>query len=108
MRHILRVALVSLAFAGGAGLCSGQDEYERGWSASHSAVAEAARVDINHASLADLMKVPGMKAPWAERIVRFRPYRSKQDLVDQGIVPGVVYGRIRDYIIAHREKTNGS
>lgn len=62
------------------------------------------RVDLNHAPLEDLMKVPGMKRTWAERIIRFRPYRSKQDLIDEGIVPGDVYGRIRDYVIAHREK----
>ena len=62
------------------------------------------RADLNHASLEELMKVPGMKRTWAERIIRFRPYRSKQDLVDEGIVPRDVYGRIRDYVIAHREK----
>lgn len=62
------------------------------------------RADLNHASLEELMKVPGMKRTWAQRIIRFRPYRSKQDLVDEGIVPGDVYGHIRDYVIAHREK----
>lgn len=61
-------------------------------------------VDINRASVAKLMKVPGMTRVWAERIVRFRPYRSKQDLVDEGILPGDVYSRIRDYVIAHRDK----
>ena len=61
-------------------------------------------VDINHASLEKLLKVPGMTRTWAGRIVRFRPYRSKQDLLDRGIVSGEVYSRIKDYIIAHREK----
>jgi hypothetical protein len=50
------------------------------------------------------MKVPGLARPWAERILRFRPYHSKQDLVDNGILPGEVYDRIKDYVIAHREK----
>ena len=67
-------------------------------------VPENMRVDINHASLEELLKVPGMTRSWAGRIVRFRPYRSKQDLLDQGIVSGEVYNRIKDYIIAHREK----
>jgi competence protein ComEA len=62
------------------------------------------RVDLNHASLEQLLKVPGMTRTWAERIIRFRPYRSKQDLVDEGIVPGDVYQRIRDAVIAHRDK----
>lgn len=61
-------------------------------------------VDINRASVAKLMKVPGMTRVWAERIVRFRPYRSKQDLLEDGIVPGSVYRKIKDSIIAHRPK----
>jgi DNA uptake protein ComE-like DNA-binding protein len=63
-----------------------------------------ARVDINHATAAELMKVPGMTASWAGRIVRFRPYRSKQDLLDHGVVTSEVYDRIKDYIIAHHDK----
>ncbi len=63
-----------------------------------------ARVDINHASSAELMKVPGMTASWAGRIVRFRPYWTKQDLLDRGVVTSQVYDRIKDYVIAHREK----
>jgi DNA uptake protein ComE-like DNA-binding protein len=63
-----------------------------------------ARVDINSASLDQLMKVPGMTRTWAARIIRFRPYRMKNDLVDRGIVSGQVYDRIKDYIIAHRER----
>ena len=63
-----------------------------------------ARVDINHASIEQILKVPGMTRSWAERIVRFRPYRTKQDLVDSGVMPGDVYKRIKDYIIAHQEK----
>lgn len=60
------------------------------------------RVDINSASLEQLMKVPGMTRTWAARIIRFRPYRTKNDLVDRGVVTNEVYDRIRDYIIAHR------
>jgi competence protein ComEA len=61
-------------------------------------------VDINHASLKELRKVPGMTSTWATRIVRFRPYRAKNDLLDRGVVSSEVYGRIKDSIIAHREK----
>jgi len=63
-----------------------------------------ARLDINHASVDQLLKVPGMTASWAGRIVRFRPYRTRQDLVDRGVLPSDVYDRIKDYVIAHREK----
>jgi competence protein ComEA len=64
----------------------------------------ATRIDINHASVDELMKVPGMTQTWAARIVRFRPYRTKQDLLDKGVVTSQVYDRIKDYVIAHRDK----
>ncbi len=50
------------------------------------------------------MKVPGMTRTWAARIVRYRPYRTKNDLIDRGIVTNQVYDRIKDYVIAHRAK----
>ncbi len=62
------------------------------------------RVDINTASLEQLTKVPGMTRTWAARIIRFRPYRAKNDLIDRGVLTSQVYDRIKDYIIAHRTK----
>jgi DNA uptake protein ComE-like DNA-binding protein len=62
------------------------------------------RVDINHASVEELAKVPGLTPSWAGRIVRFRPYRTKQDLFEKGVVPSEVYDRIKDFVIAHRDK----
>lgn len=81
-------------------------QVDHDYSSSHppSPVPEKLRIDINHASLNELLKVPGMTQSWALRILRFRPYRSKQDLLDEGVVPGDVYSRIRDYLIAHRAK----
>lgn len=58
------------------------------------------RVDINHASIEQLLKVPGMTLSWAGRIVRFRPCRAKNDLLDSGVVPSEVYDRIKDSLIA--------
>ena len=63
-----------------------------------------ARTDINHASIEELLKVPGMTPTWAGRVVRFRPYKTKLDLLDRGIVSNQVYDRIKDYVIAHRDK----
>lgn len=63
-----------------------------------------ARVDINHASLGALIKLPGITPVWARRIVRFRPYYAKNALLNRGVLPSSVYDRIKNYIIAHREK----
>lgn len=85
-------------------LCAAQPAKTADTRAQSAAIPPENRVDLNHATLEQLMKVPGMKRSWAGRIIRFRPYRSKQDLVDEGILPGDVYSRIRDYVIAHRDK----
>jgi DNA uptake protein ComE-like DNA-binding protein len=66
--------------------------------------AAEARVDVNRATLDELLKVPGMTRSWAGRIVRFRPYHRKLDLLDQGVVSNQVYDRIKNYVIAHRDK----
>jgi len=69
---------------------------------SKPAPPPASRVDINRASVDELLKIPGMSPTWAGRIIRFRPYRSKLDLLDHGVLPSDVYDRIKDAIIAHR------
>jgi DNA uptake protein ComE-like DNA-binding protein len=71
---------------------------------SATAPPAATRIDINHASADELLKVPGLTRSWAGRIVRFRPYRKKSDLLDRGVVTSEVYDRIKDYVIAHREE----
>ena len=70
----------------------------------HATVTPEARIDINTATLDELLKMPGMTRIWAVRIVRFRPYQTKRDLVDDGIVSDRVYNRIKDIVIAHRER----
>jgi competence protein ComEA len=60
------------------------------------------RVDINTATIDQLLKVPGMTRTWAARIVRNRPYRGKNELLDHGIVTREVYDRIKNHIVAHR------
>jgi len=87
-----------------AGIAQYQDRDTRGVpKTSATAPAPEARVDINHASMDELLKVPGMTPSWAGRIVRFRPYRSKVDLLEYGIVNSQVYDRIKDYVIAHQK-----
>ena len=61
------------------------------------------RLDVNRAGMEELLKLPGMTQIWAGRIVRFRPYRSKLDLVNKGVIPARVYHRIEELIVAHHE-----
>lgn len=87
-----------------AGTAQNQDRDTNGApKTSAKAPPAEARIDINHAGVDQLMKAPGMTRTWAARIVKYRPYRTKQDLVEQGIVSSEVYERIKDFVIAHRE-----
>jgi DNA uptake protein ComE-like DNA-binding protein len=98
----LAVAMLGVCLAG---MAQYHDRDSRGVpKTSANAPPPEARIDINHASVDELLKVPGMTLSWAGRIVRFRPYRTKQDLLERGVVNSEVYDRIKDYVIAHREK----
>jgi DNA uptake protein ComE-like DNA-binding protein len=66
------------------------------------AVKQDARVDVNAASVDELLRLPGITRIWAARIVRYRPYHSKLDLLNEGVVTPKVYSRISDQIVAHR------
>jgi DNA uptake protein ComE-like DNA-binding protein len=96
MRKLLRAVALGLAV-----LCAGAAIAPQ--PAPKSAQKQAVLVDINHATLDELLTVPGMTKSWAGRIIRFRPYRSKQDLLDHGVVPSEVYDRIREFIVAHHQ-----
>ena len=107
MRAFLRLACVTLLiFSAVLGLrAQNQDRDSRGTPrTTANAPPPEERIDINHASLAELLKIPGMTQSWAGRIIRFRPYRAKNDLLLRGVVSDAVYDRIKDYVIAHRDK----
>jgi DNA uptake protein ComE-like DNA-binding protein len=97
----LAVAMLCVCLAG---VAQNQDRDTNG-APKTSALAPPpeARIDINHASVEELLTIPGMTRSWAGRIVRFRPYRTKQDLLEHGVVNGQVYDRIKDFVIAHQK-----
>ena len=66
-----------------------------------AAKASRARlVDINHATKAQLMKLPGIGAPEADRIIAGRPYGSKAQLVTKNILTYPSFDGIRKRIVA--------
>ncbi len=105
-KQSVAMAVIALALLGvfRIGTAQYQDRDTRGTPKTRpSAPPPQARTDINHATFNELLKVPGMTPIWAGRIVRFRPYHTKADLLDRGIVTSAVYDRIKDNVIAHRD-----
>ena len=59
-----------------------------------------ALLDLNTASREDLVKLKGIGDARADAIIKGRPYKGKNELVDKKIVPENVYNDIKDKIIA--------
>jgi DNA uptake protein ComE-like DNA-binding protein len=76
---------------------------ERTSTAAATAPSPDARLDVNYATMDELLKIPGMTRVWAVRIVNHRPYRTRLDLIEHGIVSATVYDRIKNYVIAHKQ-----
>jgi competence protein ComEA len=60
----------------------------------------AALVDINTASAEDLDALPGIGKARGEAIIKGRPYKGKDDLLNRHILPPSVYDGIKSKIIA--------
>jgi len=61
------------------------------------------RIDLNYSSQAELMRIPGITRTWADRIIRFRPYTQRRQLLDYGVLPGELYLRVRFFTIVHQK-----
>lgn len=89
------IGLTPLAFA--------KDEKKPAAPAAAPAAAEKKApelMDINSASEKDLATLKGIGDVRAKAIVKGRPYKGKNELVDKKIVPENVYNDIKDLIIA--------
>lgn len=67
------------------------------------AMAQAGLMDINSASKEQLDKLPGIGSARADAIIKGRPYKGKDDLVNKKIIPQNVYDGIKDKIIAKQK-----
>ena len=60
-------------------------------------------VDLNTASRADLMRLPGMTDTVASQIIDGRPFRAKSELLDRKIVSSDLYAKISGRVIASED-----
>jgi Helix-hairpin-helix motif len=63
---------------------------------------KSAKIDVNSASKEELDALPGIGEAYAQKIIEGRPYKSKSDLVNKGVLPSSTYDKIKDQVTARK------
>lgn len=64
------------------------------------ATAASNIIDLNSADAATLKSLPGIGDAYADRIIKARPFKGKDEIVSKAGVPQATYDKIKNLVIA--------
>ena len=73
--------------------------------AAAATAPKATLVDLNSATKAELVALPGIGDAYAQKIIDGRPYLRKDQLVSKNIIPQASYDKMKDRVVAAQAKT---
>jgi len=72
--------------------------------AAEKAPAASEKLDLNTATEQELSALPGIGEARSKAIIKGRPYKGKDELVERKILTKSVYDKIKDQVIAKQAK----
>ena len=103
MKKLLLLATVILLGASGLGVAADKDAKATD-KAPMTAQKAPEKLDLNTATEQELAQLPGIGDARSKAIIKGRPYKGKDELVERKILSQSVYDKIKDQVIAKQGK----